>query len=335
VVPKNGFVYIYCSNESPVNVFFDNMQVVQTRGPILEETHYYPFGLTMAGISSKAAGGLENKRKFNKGSELQNKEFSDGSGLEWYDTHFRQLDPQLGRWNQIDPKCDNAINPEASENENAEDESEVGGLESMSPYTSMGNDPIKYNDPNGDIFGIDNLIGAAIGAVIEIGTQVVSNAVSGKGFKMDDNGWGKVGVAAVEGFITDGASNLGKAAIKVGSALGKSYIDNHKEGFGAVLTGAAVSIVTDKVAGGISKLSKAGNTTVQNISNKIIGSKNQIIKNILTNNSVSAKTASSIAKNVQSIEKGVAKVVREAPKKAKETIVVGTIDGSKKRITGE
>jgi RHS repeat-associated protein len=127
-ITKNGFLYVYVSNESNYPVYFDNLSITHTPGAIVEETHYYPFGLTMAGISSRAAGMTENKKKFNAGSELQDKEFSDGSGLELYATQFRMYDPQLGRWHVIDPKPDF----------------------SQSLYSAMGNNPILFNDPMGD-----------------------------------------------------------------------------------------------------------------------------------------------------------------------------------------
>jgi len=104
------------------------MAISVTTGNIIEEDHYYPFGLKIAGISSKKLGDagegtLKNNYLYN------DKELFDDGGLNWYDYGFRNYDPQVGRFTQLDPLTDD--------------------YPYYTPFQFAGNDPIANVDQDG------------------------------------------------------------------------------------------------------------------------------------------------------------------------------------------
>lgn len=209
-IQKNGYIFVYVSNESNFDVYFDNLQIVHAPGRVLEETHYYPFGLTMAGISSRAMGKLENRIKYN-GSELQSKEFTEGSGLELYDFNARTYDQQVGRFIQIDPLTDE------------------GGQETLSPYHFSYNNPVRFSDPDGKMAccSLDDLKEFAKD-VVRTGTMIVGGAV---------NAWGSnqvLGAGRVDVDNMSGLTDSDKKYAKLGQAVGDGL---------AVLTGVGEVVV--------------------------------------------------------------------------------------------
>jgi RHS repeat-associated protein len=297
-INNNNYVFDYYLKDHLGNVRMTITDDNTASSPVIDATSYYPFGLVMSGVSIRGLGKLENKYKF------VGREWQDELGLNMYDLRARQYDPAIARFVAVDPLTD-------------EDEQ----LD-KSNYAYAWNDPIKYNDPDGEC---PWCVGAILGAAVEIGSQAAANYVNGK--DVTDISWGQVGVAAVEGALTSGASVGRTLAVKAGAALASSAIDYANDGnkISSVKDGlnivknAAINVAVDKVAGGVSKfaLGKIGEKALTKAGDKAILSNNTANKIVKAVTGTSNRTANAIAKKVDVV--GGSKVVSKAIKEAVST----------------
>ena len=127
--PKNGYAMVYVSNRSEQPVYFDNLQVGKVAGNILEENHYYAFGLRIAAISSHKFGDVSEGEIINQFLYNGKEMLDEDADLGWIDYGFRNYDPQIGRFPQLDPLADD--------------------FPIYAPYQYAGNDPIANIDLDG------------------------------------------------------------------------------------------------------------------------------------------------------------------------------------------
>ena len=168
--PENGYLYVYVCNQSELDVYFDNLQIIHYTNPLTEINDYYPFGLLAK--TSTSLGGMLQNYKYN-GKELQK-----DLAFNVLDYGARQYDPVSRRWLQVDPLAEK--------------------YERFSPYNYVADNPIKFVDPDGrQIFfslGNSTLTNFALSnsskvtlpkSTVETGTKVSevsskTNEVSGK-----------------------------------------------------------------------------------------------------------------------------------------------------------
>jgi RHS repeat-associated protein len=200
--PKNGYAYIYVSNRSDQDVYFDNLVVNMVAGNIIEENHYYAFGLRIAAISSRKLGDV-NEGKLSNPYQYNDKEMLDeDAGLNWYDYGFRNYDPQIGRFMQLDPLAD--------------------AFPDLTSFQFAGNDPIA----NVDMDGLEpaNVISffKSLGSDVNASFRAITTGMDAGGWAVK---WSTGGIAYTK--IFRAAINTGKTveitslAIKAASILNK------------------------------------------------------------------------------------------------------------------
>lgn len=123
----NAYVYQFKDHLGNVRLSYSDKNgdnEIQSSSEIIEETNYYPFGLTHKGYNQKNDVLMKDYKYQYNGKEKQEE-----LGLNYYDYGARNYDAAIGRWMNMDPM--------------------VEQMRSQTPYNYAFNNPIRFIDPDG------------------------------------------------------------------------------------------------------------------------------------------------------------------------------------------
>jgi RHS repeat-associated protein len=118
VIPQNGYIYIWVSNESEdTKVWFDDIQITHRSTIVTQATDYGVWGDILREQKTD-----ESIYRFGFQAQFSERDLETG----WNHFELREYDPLIARWTTTDPYG-----------------------EFWSPYVGMGNDPGNLSDPDG------------------------------------------------------------------------------------------------------------------------------------------------------------------------------------------
>ncbi|MFZ6014609.1 MAG: RHS repeat domain-containing protein [Bacteroidota bacterium] len=138
VINEPGYVYIYLSNDNAalggqnLECYFDDLKVEHIQSLIISQRSFYSFGLTFDEYEREHS--FKNRYLYNQGTgeKMFRTERVFDLGLNVDQSKYRTYDYITGRWWQIDPLADEP------------------DFTSLTPYNYSFNNPVLYNDPDGD-----------------------------------------------------------------------------------------------------------------------------------------------------------------------------------------
>jgi RHS repeat-associated protein len=210
---------VYVENLSSVPVWFDDLEIATGALPVavvVQETHYDPWGLELAGIGRgsafyNASGNPEHRWKFNGGVER-----TSDFGLHWDESGARMYDPQVPRFLGVDPLADQA------------------GQESWTPYHYGFNNPARYNDPDGKCPTCNDIVDFFNGVANAVVSNMTTNGITGQSL------WarGQGGTSAYQAGQTMGDAVsvvAGVGEVVIGTVLGTGGVAVSSTGAGVIV----------------------------------------------------------------------------------------------------